>query len=74
VAACEEWDLIATLFSNDVAARKVLEGWSREMTSREVMRVFDLKKWEYEQAVKRIRLRLRKPYKIWDQSRDRGRR
>ena len=38
VAACEEWDLIATLFSNDVAARKVLEGWSREMTSREVMR------------------------------------
>ena len=37
VAAREEWDLIATLFSDDVAARKVLEGWSREMTSREVM-------------------------------------
>jgi hypothetical protein len=63
VAACEEWDLIAALFDGDVAARKVLLGWSREMTPREVMKVLDLTEWKYEQAVRRIRLRLRKRYK-----------
>ena len=63
VAAREEWDLIATLFRDDVAARKVLEGWSREMTPREVMKALDLTEWKYEQAVRRIRLRLRKRYK-----------
>jgi hypothetical protein len=63
VAAREDWDLIATLFRDDVAARKVLEGWSREMTPREVMKVLDLTEWKYEQAVRRIRLRLRKRYK-----------
>jgi len=63
VAACEEWDLIAALFNGDVAARGVLEGWSREMTPREVMKVLDLTEWKYEQAVRRIRLRLRKRYK-----------
>jgi hypothetical protein len=60
VAAREEWDLIATLFHDDVAARKVLEGWLREMTPREVMQVLEPTKWKYEQTVKRIRLRLRK--------------
>jgi hypothetical protein len=46
-------DLIAPLFHDDVTASKVLEGWLREMTPREVRQVLELTKSEYEEAVRR---------------------
>jgi hypothetical protein len=56
VAARQEWDLIATQCRNDPAATQVLQGFARGMTATEVMRNYKLTKWEYHQAVKRIRL------------------
>ena len=56
VAARQEWDLIATRCHNDSGATQVLQGFSRGMTATEIMRDYRLTKWEYHQAVKRIRL------------------
>jgi hypothetical protein len=56
IAARQEWDLIAMLCHDDPAATQVLEGFSRGMSATEIMRGFKLTKWEYQQAVKRIRL------------------
>jgi hypothetical protein len=55
VAARQEWDLIAILCHDDPAATQVLEGFSRGMSATEIMRGCDLTKWEYQQALKRIR-------------------
>jgi hypothetical protein len=60
VAARQEWGLIATRCHDDLAARHVLEGWSRGMTPSEIMQDSQLTKWKYQQAVRLIRLRLRK--------------
>ena len=56
VAARQEWDLITTRCHNDSGATQVLQGFSRGMTATEIRRDYKLTKWEYHQAVKRIRL------------------
>jgi hypothetical protein len=60
VAARQEWGLIETRCRDVLAAKQILEGWSRGMTPSEIMQDSGLTKWEYQQAVKRIRVRLRK--------------
>jgi len=56
VAARQEWDLIVMLCHDDPAATQVLRGFSRIMTAAEIRRDFKLTRWEYQQALRRIRL------------------
>ena len=74
VAARQELGLIETRCHDDLSARRVLKGWLRGMTSSEIMQDFKLTKWEYQQAVKRIRLRLRERDGTLGSKRFRGRR
>ena len=56
VAAREEWDLIVMLCHDDPAATQVLRGFSRGVAATEIMREYKLTRWEYQQALRRIRL------------------
>ena len=56
VGAREEWDLIVTLCHDDPAATQVLRGFSRGLAATEIMREYKLTRWEYQQALRRIRL------------------
>jgi len=61
LAARQEWGLITTLCRDDLAARQVLEGLSKGMEASEIMQDSKFTRWKYQQAVKRIRRRLREP-------------
>ena len=74
VTARQEWALITKLYLDDVAARGVLEGWSRGMTASEIMEDSGLTKWEYQETMRRIRLRLREQDKTLRSKGRRGRR
>jgi len=74
VAARQEWALITKLYLDDVAARGVLEGWSRGMTASEIMEDSGLTKWEYQETMRRIRLRLREQDETLRSKGRRGRR
>jgi len=74
VAARQELGLIETRCHDDLSARRVLKGWLRGMTSSEIMQDFKLTKWEYQQDVKPIRLRLRERDGTLGSKRFRGRR
>ena len=56
VAAREEWDLIVMQCHDDPAATQVLRGFSRGLAAPEIMRDYKLTRWEYQQALRRIRL------------------
>jgi len=74
VAARQEWALITKLYLDDVAARGVLEGWSRGMAASEIMEDSGLTKWEYQETMRRIRLRLREQDETLRSKGRRGRR
>jgi hypothetical protein len=74
VTARQEWALITKLYLDDVAARGVLEGWSRGMTASEIMEDSGLTKWEYQETMRRIRLRLREQDETLRSKGRRGRR
>jgi hypothetical protein len=59
VAARQQWNLIITRCHGDRPATQVLEGLSQGLTTSEVMHAYRLTRWEYQQATRRIRLRLR---------------
>ena len=56
LAAREKWNLIVKRCQGDRAATQVLEGKSLELSASEIMHDYGLTKWEYQQAMKRIRL------------------
>jgi hypothetical protein len=56
LAAREKWNLIVKRCQGDHAATQVLDGMSLELSASEIMRDYGLTKWEYQQAMKRIRL------------------
>lgn len=57
VVAKQQWKLIAARCEGNRAANHVLEGLSLGLTASAIMNTGNLSKWEYQQAVKRIRLR-----------------
>ena len=56
LAAREQWNLIVKRCQGDHAATQVLDGVSLELSASEIMHDYGLTKWEYQQAMKRIRL------------------
>jgi hypothetical protein len=56
LAAREQWNLIVKGCQGDRAATQVLEGKSLELSASEIMHDYGLTKWDYQQAMKRIRL------------------
>jgi hypothetical protein len=56
LAAREQWNLIVKQYQGDRAATQVLEGKSLELSASEIMHDYGLTKWDYQQAMKRIRL------------------
>jgi hypothetical protein len=56
LAAREQWNLIVKRCQGDRAATQVLEGKSLELSASEIMHDYGLTKWDYQQAMKRIRL------------------
>ena len=59
MAARQEWNLLLTRCRGDAAATQVLEGLSRGFTASEIMQAYRLTRWDHQQAMKRIRLRMR---------------
>ncbi len=59
LAAIQQWKLIAARCKGDAAATKVLKGLSAGFPPSQIMHDYELSKWEYQQAIKRIRLRAR---------------
>ena len=55
LAAREKWNLIVKRCQGDHAATQVLDGVSLELSASEIMHDYGLTKWEYQQAMKRIR-------------------
>jgi hypothetical protein len=56
LAAREQWNLIVKRCQGDHAATQVLDGVSLELSASEIMHDYGFTKWEYQQAMKRIRL------------------
>ena len=56
VAAKQQWDRIAARCKASRAANRVLEGLSLGLSASAIMNAGKLSKWEYQQALKRIRL------------------
>ena len=56
LAAREKWNLIVKRCQGDHTATQVLDGVSLELSASEIMHDYGLTKWEYQQAMKRIRL------------------
>ena len=56
LAAREQWNLIVKRCQGDHVATQVLDGVSLELSASEIMRDYGFTKWEYQQAMKRIRL------------------
>ena len=56
VAAKQQWNLIAARCKGNRTANQVLEGLSQGLSAAAIMDAGKLSKWEYQQALKRIRL------------------
>ena len=56
LGAREKWNLIVKRCQGDHAATQVLDGVSLELSASEIMHDYGFTKWEYQQAMKRIRL------------------
>jgi hypothetical protein len=59
LAARQQWNLITTRCKGSRAASHVLEGLSQGLTASRIMRDYHLSKWQYQEAMKRIRLHAR---------------
>lgn len=59
MAARQEWNLLLSRCHGDAFASQVLDGLSRGLTTSEIMKAYRLTRWDYQQAMKRIRLCLR---------------
>lgn len=60
LVARQQWNLIVARCRDNRTASQVLEGLSQGMTSSEIMDVYTLTRWEYQQATGAIRRRARK--------------
>jgi len=70
VMARQQWNLIAVRCQHDTDAMQVLEGFARGLTPSEIMHASKLSRWRYQEAMRRIRLRLRDIDQFKERSRE----
>lgn len=66
LVARQQWNLIEAHCRTDRTATQVLKGLSQGMASSEIMNVYTLTRWEYQQATGAIRRRARKLDYSWN--------
>jgi hypothetical protein len=66
LVARQQWNLIEAHCRTDRTATQVLKGLSQGMASSEIMNVYTLTRWEYQQATCAIRRRARKLDYSWN--------
>jgi hypothetical protein len=66
LVARQQWNLIVARCRHNRTATQVLEGLSQGMTSSEIMNVYTLTRWEYQQATGAIRRRARELDCSWN--------